>query len=228
MRGLRVALRGKTFDGSPVLGPVVFDLAAEERVALIGPSGIGKSTLIGLIAGVDPVFDGRIDRPDGPVAMVFQSPRLLPWRTLAQNVALVPGCDMARARLLLAEVGLAAAADLHPERVSLGMQRRAALARALAVEPAAILLDEPMVSLDPASAATMRALLTEAFDRTGAIGLIATHDRREALALADRVLELGGRPAELVSDRRSPLDRTERRDPEAVERVHAAWFGAAD
>lgn len=223
--GLSVAIREKRFAGGPpVLGEIAFELAPGERAALIGPSGIGKSTLIGMIAGLDRDFEGEIRTPPGRVAMVFQTPRLLPWRTLAENVAIVCG-DPRRARALLGDVGLAEAADLHPERVSLGMQRRAALARALAVDPVAILLDEPLVSLDPASAEAMRGLLDAAFERTGALGLIATHDRREALILADRVLEFGGRPARLVSDRRSPLSRAERRERGAVEALHADWFG---
>ena len=113
---------------------------------------------------------------------------------------------------------------MHPEKVSLGMQRRAALARALAVEPGVLLLDEPLVSLDTDSAAAMREILRLAMERTGAVVLMATHDRAEALALADRVIELGGRPARILRDRRNPLDRAARRDPAAVAPVLAGWF----
>jgi ABC-type nitrate/sulfonate/bicarbonate transport system ATPase subunit len=228
MSGLSVAIEEKRFDGASVLGRVAFDLAPGERAALLGPSGVGKSTLLSIVAGLDKRFSGAVRRPAGEVAMIFQTPRLLPWRTLAENVALPPGSGgMERARALLAQVGLAEAADLHPERVSLGMQRRAALARALAQRPALLLMDEPLVSLDPDAAAAMRALLTQALDATGAAALIATHDRREALALADRVLELEGRPATLARDRRSPLDRDARRDPSAVEALVRDWFGDA-
>ncbi len=227
MTSLTVDITAKRFDRQLVLSKIRFAVPAGERVALLGASGIGKSTMLSLIAGADLAFEGRIERPPGRIAMVFQTPRLLPWRTLAENIALICGAgDLDRARALLASVGLSAAADQHPEKVSLGMQRRAALARAIAVDPGLILMDEPLVSLDPASVVEMRKLLTTTLDRTGAAALIATHDRREALALADRILMLDGPPAELTQDRRSPLDRAERQDPRAVEALHADWFGA--
>jgi NitT/TauT family transport system ATP-binding protein len=229
MSGLDVAIRAKRFGPAQGLGEIAFTLAPGERAALIGPSGVGKSTLLAILAGLDAEFEGSVRRPPGRVAMAFQTPRLLPWRTLAQNIALVPGAGGPdRARALLADVGLAEAADKHPERVSLGMQRRAALARALAVRPSFLLLDEPLVSLDAANAEAMRALIRRLLDETGAAAIIATHDRREALALADRVLELGGAPARLIADRPSPLDRTARLDPAQVEALHHDWFGAAD
>ena len=132
MSGLRVAVTAKQFGTAPVLADIAFELAAGERAALIGPSGIGKTTLLSLIAGLDSAFGGQITRPPGALAMVFQTPRLLPWRTLAQNITLAhPACKPGRARALLDAVGLAAAADLHPEKASLGMQRRAAKARAV-------------------------------------------------------------------------------------------------
>ncbi len=230
-RGLSVRLVAKDFARRRVLADVAFDLAPGEVAALLGPSGVGKSTLLALVAGLDDDFEGRIERPPGRLAMVFQTPRLLPWRTLAENIALVPGAGgLARARELLAEVGLAEAAETHPERASLGMQRRAALARALAVRPSLMLMDEPLVSLDPAGAAAMRALVAQALERSGAAALIATHDRREALTLADRILEISGAegaPARLIADRASPLDRAARTDPDAVEALHGQWFGGA-
>lgn len=226
MTGLSVEIRAKAFGSAAVLDEISFRLAPGERAALLGPSGIGKTILLGLIAGFDRQFEGRIARPGGRLAMMFQTPRLLPWRTLAENIALVPGvAGLDRARALLAEVRLGDATEQFPEKVSLGMQRRAALARALAVSPALILMDEPLVSLDPAGAAAMRAVLIEALNRTGATALIATHDRREALMLTDRVLELGGHPARLVRDRLSPLDRSQREDAGVVEALHSEWFG---
>lgn len=227
MTGLAVDIAVKRFGRQTILTDIRFDIAPGERVALLGPSGIGKSTLLGAISGTDPEFEGRITRPPGRIAMVFQNPRLLPWRTLVQNIVLIPDAVAEpEARALLRSVGLQDAADQYPQKVSLGMQRRAALARAMAVQPSLVLMDEPLVSLDPASAAEMRRLLTQTMDRTGAATLIATHDRQEALMLADRVLMLDGPPARLVSDRLSPLERGVRQDPAAVAPVQAALFGA--
>ena len=223
MSGLSVAIEAKSFD-TPVLGEIRFDLAPGEIAALLGPSGTGKTTLLSLIAGIEAGFQGRITRPEGPVAMVFQAPRLLPWRTLVDNIALIPGSGgAARARDLLARVGLAEAADQFPEKVSLGMQRRAALARALSVTPALVLMDEPTASLDADNAALMRRLIAGLVASSGATALIATHDRREALMLADRLLELNGSPATLARDRRSPL-APEARQGEAVEALYRDWF----
>ena len=210
-----------------MLADIAFELAAGERAALIGPAGTGKRTLLSFIAGLDLAFGGQITRPPGALRMVFQPPRLLPWRTLAQNITLVhPAFTPARARALLDAVGLVAAADFHAKKASLGMQRRAAMARALAVAPSLILMDELLVSLDAASSARVQAVMVDVLDRSGATCLIATHDHGQALAVADRLLELGGSPARLVSDRRSPLSRQARGDPGARTDLQARWFSA--
>src|SRR5690606_28551559 len=116
------------------LGPVAFSVAPGDVVAVIGPSGCGKTTLLNLIAGLDRDFRGRIElAPDRRLAYVFQEPRLLPWRTVEDNVRLVlagGAQDDARVRAVLAEVDLSSASSLFASRLSLGMARRAALARA--------------------------------------------------------------------------------------------------
>lgn len=225
MTGLTVDIGAKRFASAHVLGEIRFTLGTGERVAVLGDSGIGKSTLLAIIVGYDTDFEGRIIRPDGRAAMVFQTPRLLPWRTLAENIAVTPGAGTrARARELLGEVGLGAAAEQYPETVSLGMQRRAALVRALAISPSLILLDEPLVSLDPETATSVRDLMVQILDRTLATCVMATHDRREALAVADRLIELGGRPARITSDRPSGLPRAERSNPRAIDDALARLF----
>ena len=226
MTGLTVQITNKVFGDYQVLGPISFQLAPGERAALLGPSGIGKSTLLSLIAELDIEFDGQVNSP-GTIAMVFQTPRLLPWRSLAENLLLTAnGASASEVTKALAEVGLADAAEQHPQKVSLGMQRRAALARALLLRPKLLLMDEPLVSLDSQAATAMRGLILKTLDLTGATALIATHDRREALMLADRILELGGSPGAVVQDRQSPLDR-DARTVVSVEDLHSRWFPAA-
>lgn len=191
-RGVRdvVAVRG-----------LEFTLAAGSFVALVGPSGCGKTTLLDIIAGLDRDFRGTVARPPGRLGMVFQNPRLLPWRTLSENLALAaPAATPAELAALLAAVGLADCADAYPRQLSLGMQRRAAVARAFAVRPDLLLLDEPFVSLDAANAETMRALLRDMLARHPATVLMVTHDLEEAAALAERVLFLSERPARVVRD----------------------------
>ncbi|MEM8818581.1 MAG: ATP-binding cassette domain-containing protein [Pseudomonadota bacterium] len=226
---LEVDLAAKRFGDRLTLGAIRFSLSPGERVALLGPSGTGKSTLLAIAAGTDRDIEGHVARGAGRLAMVFQEPRLLPWRSLTDNIALIPGAGgPERARAALVEVGLGAEADAWPQKVSLGQQRRAALARALAVRPGLVLMDEPLVSLDAENASAMRALIRRVLDETGAAALIATHDRAEALALADRVLVLGGRPAVLVADRRSPLDRTARTEASTVEAAVAPFFSGLE
>ncbi|MEM7188989.1 MAG: ABC transporter ATP-binding protein, partial [Pseudomonadota bacterium] len=211
---LEIALQSKSFGDTQVLGNVDLSFPDGQIAVLLGPSGCGKSTLLSLIAGLDDEYVGKFTAPDGPIAMVFQGPRLLPWRTLAQNIGLIPGSGgIGRARQLLARVGLHESADQFPQKVSLGMQRRASLARALAIKPSLILMDEPLVSLDAETAADMRGLIAGTLAEAGATTLIATHDRREALHLADRIIALGGTPTGVVSDVENPIPRGDRHDP---------------
>lgn len=183
------------------------DLAIEAGsfVVLTGPSGCGKSTLLNIVAGLDTDYEGSVElrAADPSLAYVFQSPRLLPWRTVAENVALaLPDGDPRLVSVpdMLARVGLAEAASAYPERISLGMQRRVALARAFIVEPDLLLMDEPFVSLDDPTAEDLRRLLMELWGRRPTTVLFVTHDRREAVMLATRIVRLAGSPARVVAD----------------------------
>ncbi len=225
MSGFQVRIDSKAFGTQAILGDLEISLKQGEIACLLGPSGCGKTTLLSILAGLDDNYQGEFSHPDGPIAMVFQNPRLLPWRTLAQNIALIPGAgDLTRARELLTRVGLSGAVDQFPEKVSVGMQRRASLARALAIQPALILMDEPLVSLDAETSRDMRELLSETLFEAGVSALISTHDRREALFLADRVLEIGGAPARLTRDRPTNLPRGENRNDDMINDLHRMWF----
>jgi ABC-type nitrate/sulfonate/bicarbonate transport system ATPase subunit len=192
-----------------------------ERLAVVGPSGCGKTTLLNIIAGLVPGFDGRLElRPGTRLAYVFQEPRLLPWRTVEDNLRLVLPADpdpAPRVAAALAEVGLEAAARVFASRLSLGMARRTALARAFVVEPSLLLLDEPFVSLDEPTAQRLRGLLLDLLRRHGTTALFVTHSLFEAVMLADRILFLTASPGRTLGFRDVPLAASERLRPLAVE-----------
>ncbi len=205
-----------------VLRGVELEVQEGSFVVLTGPSGCGKSTLLNIVAGLDPDFQGTVEfgEDDAKLSFMFQTPRLLPWRTVEQNIRLVLDDEVAEAdgkvAAILNRVGLSEAATAFPERLSLGMQRRAALARAFVVEPDILLMDEPFVSLDDPSADSLRALLIELWNRRPTTVLFVTHDRIEAVMLATRLVRLGGTPASIVQDSEVSLSPPERLDREKV------------
>lgn len=226
MAALSIDVRAKRFPAlgaAPaklVLEHVRLDLEPGERVAIIGPSGCGKTTLLNIVAGLDPYFEGRIDHAGGRLAYVFQEPRLLAWRTVAQNLDLVLDGEpdaAARIRSALAEVGLEQAADVYASRLSLGMARRAALARAFVVRPDLLLLDEPFVSLDEPTAQRLRLLLLDLLARHRTTTLFVTHSLHEAIMVADRLLFLSASPAQVMGIRNVPLGAAERRQATVIE-----------
>jgi ABC-type nitrate/sulfonate/bicarbonate transport system ATPase subunit len=186
----------------PVLGALAFTLKHGEVAALVGPSGCGKTTLLRIIVGLDRDFAGAVRLPaHGQLGIVFQEPRLLPWRTVETNVRLAaPQASTATLDALFATLGLAEHRNHYPGELSLGLARRVALARAFAVDPDLLVLDEPFVSLDAALAARLRAELAELVSRRPVTTLLVTHSIDEAIGLADRIFLLSASPARLLAD----------------------------
>ena len=185
----------------PTLRELKLALARGEAGAVLGPSGCGKTTLLRIIAGLDRNFTGRVTLPaHGRLGMVFQEPRLLPWRSVEENVRIAaPHASAQEIAALLEAFGLAGHARHFPGRLSLGLARRAALARALAIKPDLLLLDEPLVSLDAAMALSLRERIARLIDETHVTTLLVTHDLSEAIALADRIFVLSKPPARVVA-----------------------------
>jgi NitT/TauT family transport system ATP-binding protein len=183
-----------------VLGEVSFQLDAGEVGVLVGPSGCGKSTMLRIIAGLDSDYEGRIARPTSArIGMVFQEPRLLPWRSVEDNVRLAaPGADAATLSALFDVLELTAHRDHFPGELSLGLARRVALARAFAVEPDFLILDEPLTSLDEALAARLRDQIATLVDSRSVTTLLVTHDIDDAVRLGDRLFLLSPRPTRLL------------------------------
>lgn len=203
---------GKSFkDGSlRVLDSITFDVQPGEFVSLVGPSGCGKTTLLRLINGLISPDQGQVlvkgapPVPNSDLAMVFQSARLLPWRTVAGNIDFVLALrglsrsdSAARTQALLGAVGLRDFADAYPHELSGGMQSRVGLARALAVEPQVLLMDEPFAALDAMTRETLRGELLRMWSRRRMAVVFVTHDIDEAILLSQRIILLRPRPGRI-------------------------------
>lgn len=202
-----------------------FSVKPGEFVCVLGPSGCGKTTLLNIIAGLDSDFSGEVNGGGKPgmaspvIGYVFQTPRLLPWRTVAENIQLVlrPGQDAGIVDELLSMTGLSQFRDTYPERLSVGMSRRVALVRAFAVEPDLLLMDEPFVSLDESTAQRLRQVLLAIWQRRPTTVLFVTHDTREAVLLADRIVKLTASPGTVDKIIAVDVPRAHRGDSGIVE-----------
>jgi ABC-type nitrate/sulfonate/bicarbonate transport system ATPase subunit len=205
-----------------VLAGFNFTLDAGEVGVFVGPSGCGKSTMLRIVAGLDHDYQGRILRPSGAkLGMVFQEPRLLPWRSVEANVRLAaPRADDARLSELYAALGLDSHRSHFPGELSLGLARRVALARAFAVEPDFLILDEPLASLDDALAARLRDQIAMLVDSRSVTTLLVTHDVDDAMRLGDRLFFLSPRPACVIATVPIHTPRAARDEVE-IERIKA-------
>jgi NitT/TauT family transport system ATP-binding protein len=225
----RVSLRyGEDGDGTLALQDASMSVDTGEFVAVVGPSGCGKSTLMKVVTGLWPataggvVVNGReVDRPLSITGMAFQNPTLLPWRTTLANVMLPleivkphasklkreRGAYEAKARDLLALVGLKGFEDKFPWQLSGGMQQRASICRALIHDPSLLMLDEPFAALDMFTREELWLALQDLWLARRPTVILVTHDLREAVFLADRILVMSARPGRIIAERTVTLPR---------------------
>ncbi len=234
MSGLEVRVIHKSYPGSRVaiLKDLNFTADSGEFVAIVGPSGAGKSTLLNIISGLDRDLQGEVRYQDrllhvnnaqpARIGFIFQDPRLMPWLTVLENLRLVLKAEnsIEVARHALRDVELVDVENAFPGQLSGGMQRRVAMARAFIMQPALLLMDEPFVSLDAPTAARLHTLLLKLWRESRATVLFVTHNLREALSLADRVLFLSGSPAGVVLDMPIDIPRPRHLDDSAVSALH--------
>ena len=243
---IRVEHVDKSFAGRhgsiSIMQDISFDVKDSDFLAIVGPSGCGKSTLLRLIQGLDRPSAGQILFRDEPVssvcskmAMVFQSFALFPWLTVAQNVGFglealgwSPERIHAQVERYVSVTGLDGFQEAYPRELSGGMRQRVGLARALAVEPAVLLMDEPFSALDPLTAEGLREEVLQLWrdpELPPEAVLLVSHNIEEAIQLADRILVLSRRPAHLLAqvpvDLPRPRDRKSSAFYELTDRVYS-------
>lgn len=228
-RGVSKTWAEGTARAHEALRGIDLDIKPGEFVVFLGPSGSGKSTLLYLIAGLERETSGeiwalneRVAAPSPERSLIFQETSLFPWATVWQNVSfglMIRGAGVeerrAAAKYALQRVGLVAAMDKRPDELSGGMRQRVAVARALAMRPKVLLMDEPFAALDVQTRARMQDFLLDVWRQSGASVLFVTHHIDEALALADRVVVFTARPGRIKTVVGIDLPRP--RDPFASE-----------
>lgn len=225
MTDIQININNKTYPTAttPSIANLKLSLNSNEFTCLVGPSGCGKTTLLNIIAGLDNDYEGEIlvgqQHTHPKIGYIFQNPRLLPWRTVRENIELVLDEHQSPEVIdaLLEVMQLTPAQHIYPERLSLGMSRRVSIIRAFAVDPEVLLMDEPFVSLDAPTARQVRELLLKLWQQRPHTVLFVTHDLREAIALADRLIFLSASPMQVVSEIIVPIARSDRRNELAIE-----------
>lgn len=216
------------------LHEVSFGIDRGEFVCIVGPSGCGKSTLLKIMAGLDSPSSGEVRFQGGPVrgphdkiSMVFQAFGLFPWRTVLENVEY--GLEMRKvekqerrqaSREYLDMVGLAGYEHMYPKQLSGGMKQRVGIARALAVEPEVVLMDEAFSAIDEVTADVLREEVTDLHKQTGKTFVLVTHNLSEAIELADKVVVLSARPAKVKKILPISLERPRDRTHSLFVRMH--------
>lgn len=231
---MKIHIRHKAFAETTLISDLTIHTGENEIVALVGPSGAGKSTLLNIIAGLDKDFSGDITFDDQrPPGLMFQEARLMPWLTVQENVTLVAPPDhpdpTGEALSLLTLTGLESQAGKYPSQLSGGMSKRLALARAMMFKPGVLLMDEPFSSLDAPAAESLRQCVLS-LKATSPFSIIyVTHDLKEAVAIADRVLILDANPMTLKHQEFITLPRPRYLHDKAVsdvcEPLYRAWPG---
>jgi NitT/TauT family transport system ATP-binding protein len=233
LRGVSKSFRSATGEVVPAIEDVTLDVEAGEFVCLIGPSGSGKSSILHLLAGLETpdmgevLLDGRVIAGPGPDrALLFQEPALFPWMSVRANVEFglrmlrLPATEMRdRADAWLAKVELSEFADAQPHELSRGMRQRAALARALVCRPDVLLADEPFGSLDAQAREILQQELQSLWTELGNTLVFVTHNVREAVLLADRVVVLSARPGTPIEEHRITSPRPRRLEDALLSRV---------
>ena len=232
MRQVRKVWNPDTPKAVSAVADLNLEVKPGEFVVLLGPSGCGKSSLLYMVAGLEPATGGEllcegvpITGPDPQRGMIFQEASLYPWLTIADNVSFglklrgVPAPERhATALELLRKVGLGDVASKRPDELSGGMRQRAALARALSMQPKVLMMDEPFAALDIQTRAKMQGHLLEVWRASGASVLLVTHSIDEALALADRIVVFTARPGRIKEIVPVELPRPRSmRDPRLIE-----------
>ena len=193
-----------------------FIIKKSQFVSIFGPSGCGKTTLLNIISGLDKDFDGSVQtlnsqtNPNKNISYMFQAPRLFPWLTTIENVKFPikkkKNCEKI-AFEFIKKIGLEKYRNQYPNRLSGGMQRRIALARAFATNPNILLLDEPFISIDRKISNSLRKLLIKLWKKNKPIIVFVTHDLDEAIELADRICFLSNLPSKILLDYEVNLNR---------------------
>ena len=241
VRELCKAYQGRDRNDITVLKEIGLDICAEEFVCIVGPSGCGKTTFIKIIDGLVPATSGQVyingnevSQPGYDRAFVFQADSLYPWRTVLDNVVFGLEIKGVRrpgryeiARELLKKVGLAGFETHYPHELSGGMRQRANLARAMAVDPEIILMDEPFASLDAQTREVMQQELLKVWSGRKKTVIFITHQIDEAVYLADRVIVFSARPATIKADIPVIIERPRqlavKRTPQFLAYVDQIW-----